>query len=785
MCPREPSRCARAAVVLTARPMSRLVDVVARAPLIAAPFAFAMFALGAHAQREFVEEVDKDPLEDVDLDAPDPAETEKARKKLDPNARPAKDPKDPKEAVDAGPAASATDPAASVPDPAAAKVEDAPFEGAGVRVLETSLLAYLEKWDARAVSVRKGEVAKAKKLINDVDEALLDFGVQGVSGGIQAPATANALLLEGRRALAEGSIEEATALVDAAERAAPDLVAVHSQRAHVLWAAGDLGGTLNALVHGARAHARDPLTASQLAVRALAVLLAGIVLVVVLLAALAGLPALRLLSFDLLHVLPKGAHGGQVLALVVIGAVAPLVVGAGPVFGALWILSLAWLYLSTRERVLTAVVAVACLALPFGVDALARLASFPGSRVDRAHRALFDAHAEPLRLALWAQAAPAALQTKPAPLAEAPGAKAGAPIEIAPPPMPIFDDRALQSLDAYELAALAMWHKREGRLPVARVLLEKITARYPDAAFAHGELGVVNALEGNESVALVELGKALTADPGAHAAAFDASVLHYRGGRTEKAESAVAPVAKSAPALLNAFRRTTYRAPDQSVTHNRAFVDVYPPPLALLESGLASTSESQSTAESLARPLLHGQLGTRAAMFLAAFPLAWLVLLALRKKIAPCQGCVRCGHPASRRVDGKDVPADTCSQCFHAFVSTRSRIDAGVKLRKEREIMTRRTRLGRAILLLGLVFPGAGHILAGATVRGLVFAMLHTMGVGALLFASGTIPMPQLAGPWSPTAPLVACAVVVALVWLLSLRSAWVLSDDASGRGRR
>ena len=42
--------------------------------------------------------------------------------------------------------------------------------------------------------------------LTDVDEAMLDFGVQGIPGGVQAPATAHALLLEGRRALEEGSM---------------------------------------------------------------------------------------------------------------------------------------------------------------------------------------------------------------------------------------------------------------------------------------------------------------------------------------------------------------------------------------------------------------------------------------------------------------------------------------------------------------------------------------------------------------------------------------------------
>lgn len=731
-----------------------------RAAVPAALLACLVLSAPALAQREFVEEVDnpKASLDDVDLDAPDAAEAPKkpaAGKTTTAKAAAANGAAVAAKGSESTPAkapdlrrGAAKPPPAGDREPA---VPDGEGTGAGVRVLETTLAAFLEKWDVRAATVRKGEIARARKLLPDVDEALLDLGVQGIAGGLQAPATATALLVEARRALNDGNLDEAAALVDAAERAAPDLVAVHSSRALVLWTAGDLGGTLTSFAAAISAQARDPLASSQVLARVLALLLAAVVLLLALLAALAGLPALRLLSFDVLHALPKGAHGGQVLALVVIAGVAPLVVGAGPVFGSLWVLSLAWLYLTTRERVLTGVVAVLCLALPAGVDAVARLSSYPGSRADRAQRALFDAHAEPLREAL----------------------KARPPAE----------------LDDYERAALAMWDKREGRLDEARRRFEGVTRSSslaePELAFAHGGLGVIAALQGDETVALEEIGKALSGDPRAYTAAFDASVLHYRGGRTDKAESAVAPVAKEAPALLNAFRRTTYRAPDQVVTHNRAFVDVYPQPLAILRKGLASTTDSQDTAEAISRSLLRGELGTRALAFLAAFLLAWLLLLALGKKLAPAQGCVRCGHPASRRVDSKDVPADTCSQCFHAFVSTKSRIDAGVKLRKEREIIQRRTRLGRAILLLGVLCPGAGHIFGGAPVRGALFASLHTLGLGALLFASGIVPMPRLAGPWSHTPPMIAAGVLVGVVWLLAMRSALSVADDASGRGRR
>jgi hypothetical protein len=234
---------------------------------------------------------------------------------------------------------------------------------------------------------------------------------------------------------------------------------------------------------------------------------------------------------------------------------------------------------------------------------------------------------------------------------------------------------------------------------------------------------------------------------------------------------------------LNAFRRATFRQPDQIVAQNRALIDVYPEPLAILEDSMKG--ESAGVADTADRALLRGQSGTRALALLGAFPVLWLVLLAGKKKVAPSQPCVRCGDPASRRVDLKDVPEDTCSQCFHAFVSTRSRIDAGVKLRKEREIMRRRTRLGRTILALGVVFPGAGHVFGGAPVRGLIFAGLHTAFAVSLVYASGKIPMPRLPGPWGSTPAFVAIAVVTGVVWLIAARSAWLLADEASGRGRR
>jgi hypothetical protein len=108
-----------------------------------------------------------------------------------------------------------------------------------------------------------------------------------------------------------------------------------------------------------------------------------------------------------------------------------------------------------------------------------------------------------------------------------------------------------------------------------------------------------------------------------------------------------------------------------------------------------------------------------------------------------------------------------------------------VKLRKEREIIRRRTRKSRAILGLAIVCPGAGHVFAGAPARGLVLFALFGVGLACLALSFGMLPMPRLSGPWSDTPAIVASGVVLFVVWLVGLRSAWLLAEDATGRGRR
>lgn len=723
----------------------------------------------AGAQREFVEEIEPSKrinLDDVDLDAPDPGAkpkdpvpTKKPVKPGDPIApadpvKPADGskaadpvkPGDPKKPADTGKAPVkpvAGDPVAP-PVPGAADAPDA--ELGAVLVVETSYAALLEKWDLRAASVRKADGARARTQLADVREAFKDFGAQGVPGGFQATGAAVALLREAAKALEQGSLEEAQALVEAAEVAAPDVPAISAMSARLKWSAGDLGGTVNALLAAASVHKNDPLATSQILARALAVLWAAAFAALVLLALVGALPALRYASFDLVRALPKGAAQGQLWMLLVMMGVAPVVIGGGPLLCVLWLLSISWLHLPGRVRGTALVLGLLMATTPLVVDQATRLYSYAGSRADEAQRALYDVSGEELRTQLLA--------------------------------------RPADSLDQWEQAALGYQAKREGKLEDAQARLTRVVEKFPQAAFARAELGVVRALQGDTEAAVTELAKASTADPRLVAAIFNTSVLQFRLGNTEKAEAAVRALPESARSVVESFRVATFRAPDSTIAHNRAFVDVYPPPLDLLRHALADEQAGEALEASLARALTLGETGERALMLLGAFPLVWLALWAARKRLQPAQACARCGSPASPHVDGKDVPADSCGQCFHAFVSTRSRIDAAVKLHKERQILLRGRRLARTTRIASLVLPGAGHMVAGASVRGAILVFLWTACAGAMLFASGRVPLPRLDGPWGNTPAMGVVGAIAAVLWLLAQWSAWGLADGLAQRGR-
>ncbi len=715
-----------------------------------------LLAPTSRAQREFVSEVPTRPaLKDVDVDAPDPARPPK------PSAAPAKPlaPTGPSGTVANGVSLPAKQPQSAAGKAAKGKGISTPPPEAppavspqGFVIAPTGRAALLEKWEVRARQVRKHDVVEARKLVPMLDDALLDVGVQGTHGGYASAAAARALVDESLQSSSDGDEDQALALLETARRSAPDLPLVSGALALVAWRAGDVGSMVDAVAKTVAATLRDGAGFAGLAQRVVAGACLLVALLLLLFAVLLSAPLVRYLAFDVVMRLPKGARQFQVVALLVLLMLLPPLVGAGPIFSSLWVIALTWGYLNRPAQIVAALLGAAAFALPIGLSALARLAAYEGSSTQRALAALSSLDAADELAELRASSA---------------------------------------ELDALQHAALGFAAKREGDLASARTHLDASVriagADDVDFAFVQGELGVLAALNNQDDNALAGLGKAVATDARLTTALFNIVSIHLRAGRADKADAATKQMAQGSDDL-NTLRRVTYRVPDQTVNHNRAFVDVVPPPGSFLYRGMAPSARSRAIEEELSSTALAGQVGERAAALCSVFFALCALWVFLKPRVYPSVPCDLCGAPSASagpsRAGGptKSAMPGVCAQCFHVFVSTRSRIDAGVKLKKERAIASRNKRHQRMLWLLSLVCPGAGHLYVGAAARGTALAAGFFSALWVIALALGLWPASRPVGTVIETAAMLLAGVGALVVWMLGLRSAAGLARDLQRR---
>jgi tetratricopeptide (TPR) repeat protein len=596
-------------------------------------------------------------------------------------------------------------------------------------------------------AVLRDDAARARKALTGVQQGALEAAVAGLPEGYAAPAVAQALVRGARRAADEGRLDDATELVDLALTLAPSDLGTVLGAARVRLDTVGLTAALSMAGDTVAALRANPVDLGNALARAIVALIAAILLSLVVLALTVAVPSLPIVAFDLGTRLPRGIHQAQLVGFVVLAALAPLVLGAGVVLWLLWVCALAMVGVDNRRRVALGAVAALTLALPPLVDALARQWTAARSPAASLHRALYDVDGDDAVAALLAREA------------------AGGPV------------------DAWGLVAIANAARRQGRVDEAVERYKTLVKKHGDHSWVHGGYAVALATAGQSDLALAEFGLAIERarlEPGGAVvvgpAAFNASLLHHAAGRTEKAQSMLTAVTEIGPDGLVRLRRATFRAIDEVVMHNRAFAEVLPPRRSI-EPGVP-TAEAVALAAAIGMGLWGGP-PTSAWPRLGALVglLAALGLGASRTRTA-CS-CARCGSPASSRVDGPGVPAGTCAACYHAFISTTSRVDGAVRLRKENAIRRRAMRRARLVILLSM-WPGAGHLFAGAVVRGVLLSLLAGLAVVGAVVVSDLWPGPgvqQLPG----LVLIVAPGLVAALLVAVAVRSALVLADDERG----
>lgn len=692
----------------------------------------------AQADNPFVEEIEAD-----DLDTPLGDGLDEPVKPKKPTPKPTTG--KPRDATAGGATApKARPPADRADDEAEDGGEDAEGEeetelAAGIEIIELSYDGVLERWFHRRKAYAGADPAARTRADSAFEEGLRNYGVQGISGALQAVDFAAALVEESRRAVENGDAGTAVDRAAMATRTAPDLPPAYSQLAWAKLSAGDIGGTLNATIQWGKAVARDP-SSSILGLAGLLAAAVLAVLAVLLLFAAVGLSrAFQYLTFDLHNALPRGAARWQVRLLVVLLAALPLVVNAGPVFTVLWWVSMSWLYFDRREQIVVAVLTALLLPAPYAIDAVARLWSFPGSRLADAYAASYDLGA----------------------------LKALERIERVP--------EASRSLR--ERAAIASRAKREGQLEEAYQKWRLIVQEQGDAAWAHNNVAVVAALLGKEEHAKAAFESAKERDPRAVEPLFNLSLIYTRAGKATASSKQIDQATALSPERVEAMRTLTFRRRDQSVTQNRAFVDMAPPYDAIPDALAQRSEAADALAREVAGVAFYGQRGGVALGMMAAFLVLWGLLWRVRQRLLPSHACVRCGSAASRRYDADEVPPQMCSACYHTFLNPNSHVEAGMKLRKERQVNAYRRGRRRWLLVFTVLWPGLGHLYGGAPLRGAAFALVFAYVLAAAALAWGPLPWPHLEG----SLPLYfgggVIGVVLLFLYPLALRSAGNVED--------
>lgn len=584
--------------------------------------------------------------------------------------------------------------------------EKVPLSISDVEVLPFSFDGLMERWDTRQKAHKTADAAARARADSFLEEGLRSYGVQGLRGGLQAFDFASALVEESRRAREQGDIEKAQDLNAFAARVGPDLPRVHAHAARVRLASSDFPGAVASFIEWGRALMREPTSTVLVAMGALTVALVAVLLVLLLASLVFLVRSFRFLAFDLHNALPRGAARWQLQLLVVLLAALPVVTAAGPVVACLWWLTLAWVYLSVREQIIVGVLALLLVAAPFAVETVSVLWSWPGSRLADAYGATYD----------------------------------------------IGERQALRAIEAIdepsrslrERAVLASKLKREGHIEQAYEAWRSIVQEAPQETWAHNNLGVVAALAGKEEHAIAELEAARDRDANATEAIFNLAQIHLRHGRTDKAAKLLDDLEQRVPLRLETYRTHTFRPAGTKIDQNRAFVDAAAPQTPIADLYRSPQPGAAALEREVAGIAFFGLNPSLAAGMIGAFLLLWLALTRVKARLQPSQPCMKCGSAASRRYDAEEVPRGMCSACFHAFLNPRARVEAGMKVRKERQVATYKRRYGTIVRLMTLGCPGAGHLYGGAASVGTALALMFAVTVSAGVLAFGPMPWPHL-----------------------------------------
>lgn len=511
--------------------------------------------------------------------------------------------------------------------------------------------------------------------------------LQGISvtwGLWRTPRLAERLLREARRAAATGDGPRALALASQAIESDPRWWEAYLLRARILWGTDKAQVVAAALdlATGVVQAWRSPWISYRLMGSTLAGLLLAVLLALLLYAAVLVFKYHPLLAHDLsegrLAKLPGRAHSSLALLLILL----PLATGLGLYWSALFALVILAPYSLDRERVVASALLVLAALLPLGYLALSQWHLAQASpRLATAAEAEAGGRGEDLVAAAeaWAREEPQ------------------------------------RGLPQYYLGLV---RKRRGELAQAQVHLAQAVSLAPRLAPAQVALGNVLYLQGDLEGAEAAYLRAVGLQPRIASARANLGQLYAQRLQLDRANRELTETAALDPAMASLLSR--HRG--QSASGESVLVDE-PVDLRSLWGAMPSAADAGRLADALWGGLLRW-------VPLMASPLAWLAgvgglwsVTLWRRRRGFARGCRNCGKPFCPKCQTSIREEHYCPSCAAVF-RVKEGVAAYVKVRRIREVEEWQSRRRRRHGILGVLFPGAGHLYAGDTVGGIIMLLL-------------------------------------------------------------
>jgi hypothetical protein len=546
---------------------------------------------------------------------------------------------------------------------------------------------FLDLWTRHRAALAAGNTREALSLLNEVVVA------KRASGWPDHFAFGEALARESAMLRRDKAHDLALAVASAAVEIAPHRPSSHWAMAWAqLGASGHILGGLVSLWRATTLWIVDP------ALRRMQFGCFGLALAVGLLSAVSAFAAAavyrhaRQLGHDILHLLPRFATRVQAGVIAATLLILPVICRLGFTWIVMFWLVLLGLYFDLHERVGAALSLAVLAGLPLMLPGLIHFLAYPGSRAHQTYLVARDMGAGDAARMLAARADPTADET-------------------------------------YALGLRARW---SGDLPNAAVFFKKALADGANDAELWTSLGNMRFWLGDPDGAIQCYDKAIARNPHDYVAYFDESRVYYSKAEQQKAGEAHRHAAAIDYTETESFAEQAKRA-------QAGFLVDEEVPSRLLGARAESTAFEADAADQIWAWFANGTPRVFSAAYALLAVVVVLLCSVLRTLMFPAGTCVRCGRPSCQRCSPELPEArDHCGDCYHAFVAE-DPVEPQVRIQKELEARRYQARDARVRQVMMFLLAGTGHLVRGATWRGLAFVTAFATCLILLLSATGVL----------------------------------------------